>query len=157
MLSKFGDFRCEEGGDSSTSQVVMYLGGVVLPLLVLLISKLQTQKRMLILMAGVSIASLLVVMTSSSLLMATVGLFFNYGARGVLISGIMSYITEVVSERLRVFSYQVMEVFLSLAVSLTSLVYWMIQPWELAMGLYQLLPFVVAFLFMLKFMENTPL
>ena len=114
-------------------------------------------KKLLLLAIIGSIVGTSLVLMSSSLVVATVGQFIVFGCRCVLFELAFSYLPEFLSEEVRA----KLQIYLSLAFGVGSVflgaAFYFINPWEVAYGVYQLVPFVIILLLSLKFFEETPL
>lgn len=156
MLEGLGDYRCTIGGDTETVQMLVYLGGLLGVVISALLLTYLTQKKVLL---GTLIANLIglgVVLASGSLWVAGLGLFLNFMGRAVQSDLVSAFVSENTDEEIRVKYLMYVEVAFALGGSLVALAYWGLKPWELALGSYQLLPYVIALTGFILWMEETP-
>ena len=156
MLSRFGNFRCETGGEPMTSQTIIYAGAVVSPLIAALLLKHLKQRQLFLLVLVVSIVGMTITLLSETLLMATIGLFLNFVSRGMMNGIGFGFMSEVTSENIRVKYNNWGYMGCGVGGALIGLVYWVVRPWEVAFALYQLLPMVALLALVLFVVVDTP-
>ena len=114
-------------------------------------------RKLLLLGVAGCIVGTIIALVSPSLTVAAIGLFLAFGCRGSLVDLSYSYVPEFLAPDKGGQAQLLMSLSTSIGVILLGPVFWGIHPWELAYGLYQLVPFVVILLFGLKFFEETPI
>lgn len=91
-----------------------------------------------------------------TLFIASIGLFINYGAKCIQNTIVICFITETVGEGRRGKDIMVVYFFYAIGVASNGLVFYVFRSWQLALFLYQIVPFIVIIIGVFMFIEETP-
>lgn len=116
-----------------------------------------TQKQLLVSIAVTSILSLVGVLLSPNLAFTGVCLFFFNSARCLSIEVTYSYMPDMFASQHRTRAFLISDFFYGLATPMVGAVYYLISPWELTVGLYQLLPQIIVVFLLVFYCTDTPL
>ena len=93
MVSRFGNYRCQTGGDLDWFQGFIYCGGVLGVIMSVLFLTCFTQRQVLICTYLLNIVGLGITLVSPTLMVAGVGLFLNFMGRAVQTNLVVSFIS----------------------------------------------------------------
>ena len=138
------------------AQMVIYISGLAGCLFSSIILSCCSQRQAIIATLVANIAGLTITLFAASLPVAVVGLSINFIGASIQNGVIISFLSDSVGEAIRVRYTLMIEISFSVSVVLVSLAYWLINPWEYAMGFYQLLPSAISLAGFIFLSEDTP-
>ena len=104
---------------------------------------------------GLSLLGSVITILSPNLTVATFGLFLVFACRGYLLELSFAIVPDFMSEDIRGKVQILFAMFFAIGSILLGIVFWLVHPWELAFGLYQVVPFFFIFIYSWKYFEET--
>ena len=156
LIDRFGDYRCRQSAIKDI-EMAIYGGGLIGVIASLFLMAYITERQLLVVTLIANLAGLTVTLGSINIPMASVGLTINFGARFMQLGCIFPFLSQSVGESIRVHRLTLTNISFMLGALLMAGAYWVIQPWELAMVLCQIIPLLGCLLCMLLWVEDVPM